>query len=337
MRSLPYMWICRYISRQKPRQIRSRPSSRACPDTCMDVENLRWAIHRAASTARAIRDDFRSAGDPAEVEASTSEPTEQRLHLAPIPSEEALGLGSVVQSAAAFVSWAHKHPDWVKEESEEWERKIATFAATLRTSGGINADVDLYHAADPDIDWTRYGPNRIEDSDYILIAMSEAWADRWSGRNSPTVGASAVGEADALHGLFTRHQIDWQRRVKIVMFPGVPDSAIPNDLARLSRFYVDPDDLDTYDDLLRSLTAQPRHIPPPISSVPVLSSSDLRTARRPSARQGRRERIDQESLQERLAEVELKLQRAAPGSKLALELNSLRVAIQTLLDSQFEG
>lgn len=240
----------------------------------------------------------------------------------------------------AFISWAHAHPDWETEEVEEWERKVATFTATLRSSGGIDADVDLYHAADPDIDWTRYGPNRIDEYEFVLIVISEAWADRWSGRNEPTVGAGAVGEADALHGLFTRHQTAWQRRVKIIVFPDVSDAVIPNDLARVSRFYVDPDDLDTYDSLLRSLTAQPRHVPPPLSSVPALGAADLRRAAiRTKAARTRRAEVDEESLQERLETVIRGIAAAetAEDYDLLTRLVSQRTALQTTLDALFES
>jgi hypothetical protein len=121
------------------------------------------------------------------------------------------------------------------------------------------------------------------------------------------------------------------------MFPEVYDSVIPNDLARVNRFYVDPDDLDTYDGLLRALTAQPRHVPPPLSSVPVLAQADLRMSKQTVASQNRRAKNDQESLQDRLVMVERRLNKVEPGSDEALRLSSLRIAIQTLLDSQFEG
>lgn len=316
-------------------------------------DDFRSALRRAVSAARSVIDEAQSlldvesidssqlvpgaASKPAAVEAVPSASPAESLDADDASVSDAEAVSELPEAAEAFVSWAHAHPDWAAAEIEEWERKVATFTATLRTSGGIDADVDLYHAADPDIDWTRYGPNRIDETEFILIVMSQAWADRWAGRNKPTVGAGAVGEADALHGLFTRHQKEWQRRVKIVMFPEVEDSVIPNDLARVNRFYVDPDDLDTYDGLLRALTAQPRHVPPPLSSVPVLDRADLRTNRQTAASQTRRAKIDDETLQERLAEVESRLAKAQPGSKDALRLSSLRIAIQTLLDSQFEG
>jgi hypothetical protein len=121
------------------------------------------------------------------------------------------------------------------------------------------------------------------------------------------------------------------------MFPEVPDAFIPNDLARISRFYVDPDNLDTYDSLLRALTAQPRHTPPPLSSVPVLGTADLRASKQSQASQTRREKAEHESLQAQLADVERRLRNVAPRSKQAAQLNSLRIATQTMLDALFEG
>jgi hypothetical protein len=71
--------------------------------------------------------------------------------------------------------------------------------------------------------------------------------------------------------------------------------------------------------------------------VPVLTTADLRQAKQSIASQNRREKAESESLQGQLAEVERRLNRAEPGSKQATQLNSLRVAIQSMLDALFEG
>ncbi|MCZ4076558.1 hypothetical protein O1W68_01255 [Rhodococcus sp. H36-A4] len=234
-------------------------------------------------------------------------------------------------STTAFVSWAHAASSWKESEVQEWERRVATFTTTLRQSGGIDADVDLYHFSDEEIDWGRYGPGKIATSEYVLVVVSTPWADRWSGKNKPTEGAGAVGEADALHGEFAKHQSEWQRKVKLVMFPGISDSTVPSDLSRLQRFYVDPDDLDSYDGLFRTLTSQPLYIPAPLNSPPTLPPAVLSAAKTTSGGRTRKSTSDRELLRAELTEINERY--ASAGPDLRTRLNHQRTAIQSVLDA----
>ncbi|PZQ87832.1 MAG: hypothetical protein DI534_13735 [Leifsonia xyli] len=162
--------------------------------------------------------------------------------------------------------------DWSSAEAKEWQAQLADLAATL-VELGIDADIDLFHL-DEAIDWTRFGPSGIQNSDMTVIVLSEAWAERWSGTNAPTVGAGAAAEADTLRGLFVRNQAEWQRRVVIVMLPGVADSLVPPDLERVSRLYVDLSDPDSIEAVVRLITGQPRFPKPKLGRVPVLAPDD---------------------------------------------------------------
>lgn len=176
------------------------------------------------------------------------------------------GLGAPVR---VLVSWAHSHPDWEQSRAEEWERIVAEFTTALRQFG-VEADVDLYHLDEIGIDWTRFGPAAVAAADHVLIAMSEAWAERWSGNNAPDIGAGAAAEADTLKGLFQRDQQAFQRKVIIVLLPGASTTDIPPDLMRLGRHRVVPDEADSYTPLLRALSQQPRYPAPPLGGVPKL-------------------------------------------------------------------
>ncbi|MCT1618035.1 hypothetical protein [Janibacter hoylei] len=180
-------------------------------------------------------------------------------------------VGEPVEPPTAFVSWAHSHATWTRERTRDWESQVAAFPALLRRLG-IRAEVDLFHLDEP-IDWTRYGPQQVQSAKYTLIVMSNAWAERWSGTNSPREGAGAAAEADTLKGLFAQDQEAWQRRVVIVMFPDVDSSVVPPDLQRVSRVSVDPSDPDSFEPLIRMLTEQPRYPKPPVGEVPVFDSA----------------------------------------------------------------
>lgn len=172
-----------------------------------------------------------------------------------------------------FISWAHSHSSWKESQTKAWEASIATLASTLRVRFGIDADVDLFHL-DETVDWTRYGQKGVINADRVLVVHSLSWAERWAGENEPTEGAGAAREADTLHGLFSRHQQDWQEKLIIVVLPGVGTDEIPPDLDRVSRVRVDPSDPDSYEDLLRILTGQPRYSKPALGTIPELPPLD---------------------------------------------------------------
>ncbi len=93
----------------------------------------------------------------------------------------------------AFVSWAHS--------DDAWRDTIARFVVALREFG-IDADVDLFHAHDGSVDWATYGPNAIEHNDFVLLATSAAYKQRWDAPQlaiaTTGTGAGAAREANVL-------------------------------------------------------------------------------------------------------------------------------------------
>jgi hypothetical protein len=203
---------------------------------------------------------------------SSTQALDSQQPAAPTPPPPAVTSGRDTRPPpTAFISWAHSHSTWSKEQTSDWESQVAAFAALLRRLG-IRADVDLFHLDEP-MDWTRYGPQQIQSAMFTLVVMSEAWAERWSGANSPREGAGAAAEADTLRGLFARDQEAWQRRVIVVMFPEVASDVVPLDLQRVARVPVDPSDPDSLDAVIRMLTGQPRYPKPPVGEIPVLGAA----------------------------------------------------------------
>ena len=146
---------------------------------------------------------------------------------------------------------------------------MVEFTGALRANG-IDADLDLFHADEADIDWTRFGPRAVFESQFVVVAISEAWAQRWIGTNKPSMGAGAVAEADALKGLFQRDQSAWQRKVIVVVLPSQSEDSIPDDLMRATRFWADPSDPDSIETLLRTISGQPQYAKPDLGRIPVL-------------------------------------------------------------------
>lgn len=172
----------------------------------------------------------------------------------------------------ALLSWAHRDENWSNDEAEAWEGSVIALATLLREVG-IDVDLDLLHDAEPDIDWTRWGPAAIEMADYVFVVISKGWRQRWDGTNSPTMGAGAATEADSLHGIFESNQHDFQRRTKVILLPGVSPDEIPANLRRLVRFWIDPCDRFSTDGLIRHVTGQPTYQLPPVGPLRRLDSS----------------------------------------------------------------
>jgi SEFIR domain len=223
--------------------------------------------------------------------------------------------GVDTQPPTAFISWAHARSTWSKAETRNWESQVAAFAARLRHLG-IRADVDLFHLDEPQ-DWTRYGPQQVQDAKFTLVVMSEPWAERWSGTNSPREGAGAAAEADTLKGLFARDQDAWQRRVVVVMFPEVSSEVVPPDLQRVARVPVDPSDPDSFDGVIRMLTGQPRYPKPPVGEIPVLGAAA--DYDHPFALTSLRDRLD--SIEKRRKQLQNRTSPKAETERAALELS----------------
>ncbi|SEM03546.1 hypothetical protein [Rhodococcus maanshanensis] len=172
---------------------------------------------------------------------------------------------------AALVSWAHKNTAWAPEQEQSWENAVRSLVECLRAKG-VDAHVDLYYQSDSSIDWTRWGQKMVRDSDFVIVAVSTAWKQRWEGTNEPTVGAGAVVEADTLKGRFNKNQHEFQQKTLIVMLPGVSDEDLPADLYRLNRFYIKEftDTDDGIQRLLRMLHKRPLHVLPELGLLPDL-------------------------------------------------------------------
>jgi hypothetical protein len=162
----------------------------------------------------------------------------------------------------AFVSWAHDDP--------AWEATVYAFVHGLYANG-IEAEIDLFHLSDPHINWADYGSHAIASSDYVLLAVSAAYKQRWEGNGDPAKGAGAAYEANTLKSLFADDRNEFQRKVKVVILPGATEDDIPLPIkAPIPRFHVDPQSDSSFEDLVRMLTGQDAFERPALSPIPEL-------------------------------------------------------------------
>jgi hypothetical protein len=154
--------------------------------------------------------------------------------------------------------------------SEAWARTVLDFTSQLRGLG-IDADVDLYHKHDPGVNWTTFGPHRIEDYEFVLLAVSADFKKRWDGRNDPSTGAGTVREANVLKSLFNDNQQAFYEKVKIVVLPAATVGDIPSELkGPVQHFVIEEITEAALEDLIRTLTGQPAYPRPPLGAVPAL-------------------------------------------------------------------
>lgn len=171
---------------------------------------------------------------------------------------------------SALVSWAHRDSGWDDDQAEAWISQVLQFSSLL-VENGVNVVLDLWNDSDPTIDWTRWGPEQVASCDFVIIATSQAWKERWEGSNHPTQGAGAVAEANALKGRFNRDQEEFQNRTIIVLLPGAQEADIPMDLHHLFRQQVKELTSDGIEGTLRALFGSPRYERPTLGSQPAFS------------------------------------------------------------------
>lgn len=233
---------------------------------------------------------------------------------------------SAGRSPTAFVSWAHG--------DEAWQQTIARFVLALRKFG-IDADVDLFHTHVGGVDWSTYGPTAIKENDFVIIAASTAYNQRWEGIRTTRAGAGAAREANVLKDLFDRDPIAFFKKVLIVVLAGSSDADIPAELASgLPRFDIPQIDERHLEDLLRRLTRQPAYVPAPPGRVPILPQA-LAGAGRTAG--GTENSADNEEIVSSLVQRLERLEQNIEGTPVAAEdartdLKAERSALSAALD-----
>jgi tetratricopeptide (TPR) repeat protein len=181
---------------------------------------------------------------------------------------------AAVRRPTAIVSWAHGE--------DTWQDVVLEFATALRVVGGVDADLDLWHLTNHE-NWTTFGPTAIRESDFVLVAISSTYGRAWDGTNDPHKNAGAAVEAAAIKAIHEIDQVDFRRRVKVVLLPGAKLADIPNDLRGMAeRFEVPAFDKNGMEKLLRSIYGKPLHQRPPLADLPWLPAhfiADVDTVR----------------------------------------------------------
>jgi SOS response regulatory protein OraA/RecX len=169
---------------------------------------------------------------------------------------------------SALISWAHVDPGWSHNQIGARRDAVFELATELRRNG-VDVDVDLYHLS-ASVDWTRWGPLRIAECDFVLVVVSASWRRAWEGRGDPSKGAGAAAEADSLRSIYAVNRNAFRDKVRLVLLPGSDSRDIPSGLHGVARFEVGTIDHAGLSDLLRNLTEQPEFIKGELGALPKL-------------------------------------------------------------------
>lgn len=163
-----------------------------------------------------------------------------------------------MQTPSAFISYTH--------DSDQHCAQVREFAELL-VSYGITVKADFW-AGTPRRDWYPWANNYTYECEYTLVIASPGYRSMGDERGPNDENLGGRSEAALLRDLIQRDRRHWIERILPVVLPGrsideIPDFLQPN---AATRYEVTEMSLRGIDDLYRTLTGQPRHVPPVLGS-----------------------------------------------------------------------
>ncbi|MGW4963206.1 SEFIR domain-containing protein [Nonomuraea sp. NPDC004186] len=162
-------------------------------------------------------------------------------------------------------------------QAEAWETQVRALAEILRDPGGIDVRFDKFQP--PGTDFTRWGPNMVDECRFVVIVASRAYKERWEGKNRTDEGAGAAREIDTIRSHYNRDQHTFNYKFVLAVLVGVTDEDVSNEIyARLDRFYLNPQDYRTVEKLVKRLWDHHDYPVVPIGPRPTFEKKPLATA-----------------------------------------------------------
>lgn len=165
-----------------------------------------------------------------------------------------------------FLSYTHDDSGHVRAVAE---------LARLLAANGIEPVYDQIRDTER-IDWYPWATGEMLATDYVLVIASQRYREMGDGLGPAGRNLGGQAEAAILRDLVQGDRPRWTRRILPVLLPGHTIGEIPLFLQpyAATRYVVDPLTQDGAVGLLRVLTGQPAHLPPPLGPVPVLPPAD---------------------------------------------------------------
>ncbi len=175
-----------------------------------------------------------------------------------------------------FVTYAH--------DDEPHKTAVLTLSELL-VRNGIDVGLDLW-SDEVRRDWGAWATERITTAGFVLVVASPGYRRAGDGLANPTGRRGVQAEAALIRDLLHRDRRTWTPKLLPVVLPGHDIEDVP--------LFLQPSCADHYviteltdagvEDLLRTITGQPRRVRPPLGDVPVLPPGDQPTRRGNSSR-----------------------------------------------------
>jgi SEFIR domain len=162
-----------------------------------------------------------------------------------------------------FVTYAYDSTDHVDQ--------VLRFCELLRRNG-VDAWLDKWDDVRPR-NWGEWAEEQIDVADFVLVIASPAYQRAARGGPGADDHPGARAEAALLRDRLHEDPQKWSTKILAVVLPGRQVIEIPAFLHPFSRsHYIIPEVTKRgANDLLRVLTGQPRHRPPELGEMPVLT------------------------------------------------------------------
>lgn len=173
--------------------------------------------------------------------------------------------GSVGRTAVGpkvFVSYAH--------DDVHHKEAVLAFARLLVTCG-IDVEFDEWRT-DRRQDWYSWALCEIRDADFVVVVASPRYREVGDGGAPADLHRNVQAEARVLRDFLLDDYETWMPKVLPVVLPGGSVGQLPLFVQSraASHYLVTSVTQDGIEDLLRVVTAQPRHVPPAPGAVPYL-------------------------------------------------------------------
>lgn len=169
---------------------------------------------------------------------------------------------SAEQPPRCFVSYSHDSP--------AHKEAVLALVQALR-SFNIDAHLDQFVQHSPPRYWPAWMVEQVEDSDYVLVVITETYARRFKQRDEPGKGKGAIWEGAVITSQMY-HSFGGRTKFIPILFEGATDTDIPFPLSETNYHKIVGLSETDLRDLLHQLKNIPLVVPVPLGSA--LKQSD---------------------------------------------------------------
>jgi hypothetical protein len=135
---------------------------------------------------------------------------------------------------------------------------------------GIDCILDQYEP-DPPEGWPQWMSRQLDEANLVLVVCTDDYHSKAVARSPQGIGGVKFETVLLVQDLYDTGM--WNERFIPVLFEKLPTTKIVRPLRGYTRYLVDSEL--GFENLLRRLTGQPRHVKPPLGTVPELARGTL--------------------------------------------------------------